>query len=358
MAAPKFQHHTKPTLLARQIQQDILRGQWVDTLPGYRQLAAHYDSSHRTTMAAIHLLESQGVLSGQTPGRRRRIIPTSSHRPQLQKLLILLEHHSELNLDSREFIHGISEYWKNRGGHVEWKEAPMRRTRNAKSSVQRLIREHQPLAIMVFGGTIGWLSELVATGIPVFCDGGETTLLKDQICATGYSIEKAASTLLTKLRQMGHTRILFPYYGKHDDLLGYLRDGYTTSLGDLYSQSEIEAFTPVFAELVPEVWLSYWRTHLSKTQPTAVICHTQQSLLSLYGFCSMAGIRTPQDLSVSVLGYEPRFEWLWPKPHGYSFPTRKAIRLFQRWVENGFPRGIFKNYPLEEVPGDSLRLGE
>jgi DNA-binding transcriptional regulator YhcF (GntR family) len=59
--------------VAAHLREELLRGALSDPLPGVHALTAELGANHNTVHKALRLLEQEGVLLAQGPGRRRRI---------------------------------------------------------------------------------------------------------------------------------------------------------------------------------------------------------------------------------------------------------------------------------------------
>lgn len=67
----------------------VERRVFVTEVPGIHPLAAQLNVNHKTVTKALRLLEVEGVLASQGPGRRRRIINSKSTEDQSLRVGIL-----------------------------------------------------------------------------------------------------------------------------------------------------------------------------------------------------------------------------------------------------------------------------
>ena len=77
----------------------VLSGVFVTEVPGIHPLAAQLNVNHKTVTKALRLLEVEGVLASQGPGRRRRIINSKSTEDQSLRVGILCLEASDPGLD-------------------------------------------------------------------------------------------------------------------------------------------------------------------------------------------------------------------------------------------------------------------
>jgi DNA-binding GntR family transcriptional regulator len=71
--------------LAAHLRSEILQGKWSDSMPGILLLEKELGVNRNTIDAALKLLEKEGLLKGQGPGCKRRIVLQENHTtPALQ----------------------------------------------------------------------------------------------------------------------------------------------------------------------------------------------------------------------------------------------------------------------------------
>ncbi len=76
--------------VARHLREELQRGVWREEMPGIPYLAAELGLDAKTVIAALRLLEEEGILEHQGNGRRRRIVELASPPSPSLRLAILL----------------------------------------------------------------------------------------------------------------------------------------------------------------------------------------------------------------------------------------------------------------------------
>ena len=75
--------------VAEHLRGEILRGRWSGTIPGLPTLAEELGVNYKTVEAALRLLEKNGLVVGQGPGRKRRIVLPKDHAPPALRVAVL-----------------------------------------------------------------------------------------------------------------------------------------------------------------------------------------------------------------------------------------------------------------------------
>jgi DNA-binding transcriptional MocR family regulator len=79
-----FRPLSAPEQVADYLREAIYEGYWSETIPGAPRLSEESGVNHQTIEAALHLLELEGLLENNGPGRRRRIARQYVENPSLR----------------------------------------------------------------------------------------------------------------------------------------------------------------------------------------------------------------------------------------------------------------------------------
>lgn len=347
----------KPSLariLADTISADLRAGTWRDTLPGLRSLASHYGTSLRTSTDAIGLLEKDGILSPASPGKARRILlPRKAKRQSRKKQhTLLIIHNSAFPLSSEHasILSSIQAHWEQVRGSAVRVPLDYMHLQSPEKRLPEIIRRHSADAALLLN-TGKNITSACATHLPCFQLGGDS-IQSSNISHFGTSYTREIENYTRQLVSYGHRRILAPVLntGSQSICLKGLRAGY----GDTPPPSDLEDLVPVITSTQPQAWQAFWKEKLSTLEPSAVIVMKDTNLLSLYGFCLQAGIRIPWDLSIILYSYNPKLEWLSPRPTMGSFPQEKFLTIFKKWVRTGYQTIPSTTLPLHHHWGESV----
>lgn len=346
-----------PQSLANTLEEDISLGVFRDELPGNRQLAEHYHLGRNSVLKALKILEDRGVITPAQKGKRRNIVVGVSKKKQKKnlKLLLVSGKHQKPDCDDEHFISLMLDTWNAMKGPTVHVQAEMSRAAPPEKVIKRWRIDHSPDAILIYAGSRKWINAFVDTHLPVYCMGGETIDSIEKISSYGYGLVKTLTHVLQKLRNRGHTRVQFPRRQGRDEFEKAILDAYQTVFGDIYSDDELKEFTPIFSQNDPDQWRVYWRESISRLEPTAMICERTNDLLSLYSFCSSAQIDIPNNLSVVSISNSPHLQWLWPVPNQLTFPKKKNLAHFRRWIKSDFQMRDNVNVSLTWTDGGSVK---
>lgn len=339
------------TRLADILEGEIRAGDWPDRLPGHRTLMERYSVSAKTCLAAIDFLESRGLISSGEQGRKRRIL-VEPDKPEndLKDLLIVDGTGSQSGEDFQQ-IHAYRKAWEENGGKVHNIKFDFPRYRRPEALLREAAASYKADAILLHVPPLVWTKAAIKLR-PTFISGGEWS--GQQITGVAYELQKVLSSWVTRLKELGHTRIMVP-----TDFVGPLleiavRGGVAEGLGLDENSPELANLCPVFSERIPEAWQHYWKRAFAKVRPTAIILTDDIHYLSLCGYCYLNGIRIPKDLSVVCLESSEHLEWCEPVPTRMRFPVEAAAKYFRKWIRSGcLPMGM-KYFALECIEAQTV----
>ncbi|RYD64761.1 MAG: GntR family transcriptional regulator [Verrucomicrobiaceae bacterium] len=343
--------------LADRIEQEIRAGTWKAELPGKRTLADRHGVNVKTCAAAIELLAQRDLIGPATVGKGRTILPQPKSRKSKgrlsdKRLLVIHQSGGVINVEDYHLLQRMCDIWTRSHGEVGWAVVDFPRCKSPGPQLDVLIKRHSADALLMLMPGSGWHRE-AHRRLPFYLSGGPYE--KDVPLSLGAcKIDHEVKRVVQHLRDLGHRRIIFPTEGMDEGLWHAILDGLRPENGAKPEIGTWEDHCPQFPANVPEAWDAYWGKTFARLKPTAVIVHEDAHLLSLYGYCFVHGLKIPSDVSVVSINYEPRFEWLQPRPAMMRFPANLALAHFQHWIEGGLKPIGMKFFPLEMAEGGSL----
>lgn len=326
---------TLPHLLAERLMEEIRSGRWKRELPGTRVLASRYGVDRKTCEAALKVLTEGGFLDPPVHGKRRRLHADYRDRERIVQGNLLLLHSTRqvLGATEQDYLWKVAALWREMVGEACVERVDFGRYRRPGTALRQLIDRHGATACFMLMPTLGWATES-ANHLPTYCSGGD---IEPDWPGTlsAFSIRDSLRDATSRLRAVGHERIVSPTEGGWKEVRRKVQDGILSAFGGKHPCYTRDELAPEFPEPVAEAWPGYWRRCFASLKPTAVILREESHLLSLYSYCASHGIRIPDDLSVILLSHDERLEWLQPKPVMAHYPYTRAINHFRSWISSG-----------------------
>ncbi len=342
---------TLATQLAERLKQELQTGGWGESLPGHRTLMVRYGVSAKTVIAAVALMEKWGVISPAEQGRRRRIrIDTIPPAASVNDLLIIDRKGIPSGEDSM-LLQAYRDAWEKSGGTVQSIQMDFIRCRHPAALLREAVKNHKADAILLHVPPLRWTEAAVALR-PVFLSGGEWEGLP--ITGVGFSTALEVMNCTRRLQRLGHRRIAVPHDDSGAQMTEAIRGALAAALNLPAEGPEIAALTPACRDREPGAWLTLWKTLFARVRPTAIVAWDDIHYLSLLGYCHLAGIEIPGDVSVICLESTGHLNWCHPRPLQMKFPVREAVAFLRKWKRSGCRALGMKHVSLEACEGETV----
>ncbi|YCM43161.1 substrate-binding domain-containing protein [Verrucomicrobiaceae bacterium 227] len=313
---------------------DLRSGTWIETLPGIRALAGHYQVNHKTIERALRILELKGSIEPAEPRKPRRITTGAEITHRKVKNLLLLHPADLFDADtSILFRHRLAHSWTKHFESYSLVSIEAALLRSPGKILDRLIRQHNADAIALYNMPLKWGLEALERR-PVYFAGGGTPADR-KVSGFALSFRNELSKAYQTLRNHGHQRTLLLY----DAALGGMRE---LALQLPESPGILDALVGAPADYVlplpsmdPDGYLRMWHRELPRLKATAVITTAACAIPSLYSYCHQMGKRIPEDLSIICVDYVKELEWLSPKPQMLRYDYDAHLRHFESWMRGG-----------------------
>ena len=315
--------------VAAYLREELRRGTWRGQMPGTPLLAEQLGVDRKTVTAAVTLLEAEGWLEKQGPGKRRRILPQSdkSERSDLRVAILDYEPIEEAEQWTVSMRHRLS-----MEGHVAFftEQSQMELGFDLKR-VARLVEKTDADAWIVCSGSrdiLTWFSE---RSTPVFAQFGRRFGLP--IAGVGPNHVAAGREVVRRLVELGHRRIVIlvresqratgPGQSERAMFEEMEKLGLSTGTYNLPSwEDRAEDFFRVLDEL------------FRVTPPTALIVDEPFLFHAARYHLAQRGILAPAHVSLISFGPDPSFSWCKPAVSHIGWDHRPVVRRTIQWVNN------------------------
>lgn len=303
----------------------ILRGGFRDLLPGKMALAAQLGVNHKTITEAVTLLEREGLLIAQGPGRRRRISETKGTTTGLRIGLFLYEPADRQAYD----VLDLRERLLAAGHSIRIPSRSLTELGMNARRVARVTARSSTDAWVVLSASREVLQWFSAQPIPIIAYAGA---FANDLPIAGVAPDKNAATgvMMRRLIALGHRRIM------------YLSRGETRPSRFL---GELEAHGIQTGPYNMPQWgkdgvdLQRCLDSLFATSPpTAIYIDEAPVFVAAQGYLARRGIHSPEHVSLVCADPSPCFEWCRPTVAHIRWDSAPVVTRILRWVD-GVARG-------------------
>ena len=332
----------------------IKAGRWRKELPGVRRLAAELGVSRDSISAALKVLENEGNLTPQGPGRNRQIseriqrpkralrvgillhLPMDKQNAEMQRTLTELRH--DIDKAGHVWVPANNAHWK-LDGHPE--------------RIAKVVAEATADAWIVVAGSRGLLEWFAQQAAPTIAFGGASAGLP--LASSMIDAVPAMQAAVRQLTALGHRRIALISPSSWKTPPSRLQQAF---LEELVNQGipAGEYNAPAWEENaagLQKLLHSLFRV----TAPTALLVVEPPRTLAVLHFLNQRALRIPQDVSLVCFGQDSMFEWSDPPfahiRYDLALPRKRIIKWIDA-VSRGASDRSFRTFPAEFVPGGSI----
>lgn len=312
--------------VAQHLRARIMRGAWNSLMPGAPQLAEEFGIDRKTVEAALKLLEQDGLLIAQGPGKKRKIHLPKNPTPTKLRIALLASEDSDRSLNYMVEIHhklsedGHNAFYSSR--YLNDLDMDVRR-------VARLVKQTEADAWIVVSANrevLEWFSE---QPFPSFAMFGRRIGLK--IPAVGPDKLPPLLEATRALIRFGHRRIVLmtrprrrlPVPGTSEKAFLAELEHHGLPVGDYNLPPWEETIEDYHARL---------ETLFRSTPPTALIVDEVVLFLATQQFLAKKRIRVPEDVSLICTDTDPCFDWCQPEISRISWDIAPVVRRVVRWA--------------------------
>ncbi len=320
--------HSPADQVAAHLRKQILKGSLSGEMPGVHQIAKELAVGSKTIIAALRTLEHDGVLVGQGPRRRRRIVLPADSTPHALRVAVLPFDSPARGTDYFiELRHQLEV-----AGHAPF--FPNKTLTEFGLDIGRLarfVKKTKADTWVVSAGPREVLEWFAQQETPAFAHFGHRVGLP--IAGTGPNKGPAIAKATRRLVELGHRRISLlcrrQLRQPQPDLavrvfLGELEAaGVTTGAFNL---PDWEESREDFGRLLDSLF--------GATPPTALILDEPFLYHAAYHHLAWGGLRVPQDVSLVCTDAAPDFAWCQPSVAHIRWDYRAVIRRIVRWANN------------------------
>ena len=313
---------------AHYLREQLMRKVWVGTIPGGPVLASQLGVGRMTIEAALSMLENEGLLVPQGPGRRRKIdLPEELAKPRELRVAILCYEQSDQSLD---YITDCKSKLEAAGHIVFYTPSHLTELKMDVRRLARMVGKTEADAWVVVAGTREVLQWFMQQKIPVFADCGRHLSLK--IAGIGPDLLPALAEATRRLIDLGHQRIVLLdslYKVSDPGVAGSAFLAALSAAGIIVGPYNLPGWEGGLEGLY-----AYLDSSFQHTPPTAIIASSSPIYFATLHFLLNKDIQVPRDLSLVCVDDDPHFSECRPSVSYIRWSSRSVANRIGRWVSN------------------------
>jgi DNA-binding LacI/PurR family transcriptional regulator len=312
--------------VASHLRGEIRRGRWGEEMPGAPRLARDLGLDPKTVLAALSLLEKEGLLVGQGVGRRRRILMPAGVLTAKLSIGILLSDPAAKRVDYLgELQHGLVQA----GHRAYFVQKTLLELGMDVRRVRRLVEKDPADAWIVVGGGREVLQWFSAQAVPAFALFGRHGGLP--IAGARPDKVPAYIAAVDRLAALGHRRISLlaravrrlPTPGRTERAFLKRMEFHGIATGP-YNLPDWRDDREGFQALLDSLF--------RVTPPTALIVQEAFLFSAAHHFLARNGLRVPDDVSLVCSDADSSFAWCLPAVSHIQWQSDPLLRRILRWA--------------------------
>jgi len=314
--------------VADHLREELIRGRWKGIMPGVPTLAAELGVDHKAVASAMALLEQDGILAGQGPGRPRRILTPKSHAMKSLRVALLdfdcASKGSNYMIDLRHQLELAS--------HVPFfTDKTLEELGMDPGRVARLVNKTEADAWIVCAAprdVLAWFTQYEKPAFALFGRRGSLP-----IAGVGPDHVKAIRLLIRRLIALGHKRIVtiarkprrLPEPGQCERAMLEEMEVHGIPTGP-YNLPAWDETPEGFHRLLDELFRI--------SPPTALIIYEPCFYHAAKDYLARKGILAPDRISLVCTDPDPTFAWCRPTIAHFEWDYRPVVYRTVVWVNN------------------------
>ncbi len=318
--------------LAEHIKEEIRTGRLSGNMPGVAKLVNQLGVGTKTVVAAMALLENEGILLPQGMRRGRRIVMADGLGVSSLRIQILLYNKSDaLSFYNVELLQKLL-----KEGHIaSFAPKCLDDFGMDMDKFHRFVQKIPADAWVIFSGSLEVLKWFSEQNVPAFAFAGRRRSVR--ISSSGPDKIPAILDITRRLVQLGHRRIVLlarelrrkPYPGQFEQTFLNELVNHGIPIGD-YNLPNWEATKEGLHTFINNLFLH--------TPPTALIIEEPSTFIAVQNHLAQKGILAPRDVSLICDDPDSAFDWCLPSVAHIAWDPSHSIQRIVRWA-NGIARG-------------------
>jgi len=318
--------------VAAHLREQLRQGRWTGQMPGALKLEQELGASHTIIDRALRLLEADGLLVNQGPGRRRRIELSQAKPARLRVCILHYEDMKDADLNL------LVDQLNRSGHHAGFAEKSLQQLGMNPKRIGSLLECSEADAWVVVAGSQEVLEWFARQPVPAFALYGR---FKDvDIAAAAPRKLPTIELLVERLIELGHRRMVSIVRREHR------KPSLTATSQCFLDQLEANGIPTGDYNLPdwddsPQDLQRLLDSLFAHTPPTALLIDEPAVFLAARDHLARNGICAPERVSLACYDHMPAFDWQLPAITHIAWEPQKIIRCVVRWADQ-IGKGIDK----------------
>jgi DNA-binding LacI/PurR family transcriptional regulator len=314
--------------LAGHLREEILQGGLGGSMPGVNQLAGTLGVSPKTVIAAVKRLEREGMLHGQGPRRRRRILVPGGGTVGRRLRVAILDY--DPPAQTERYISDLQHLLESAGHVAFFAGKTMLELKLNVRRISRMVAKTVADAWVVCAGSREVLEWFAAQSVPAFALFGRRQNVL--LAGAGPDHLPANLTAVRRLLELGHRRIVMLV--REERRTGKPGNIERAILNEMaahgiktgpYHLPDWDDNREGFHRLLDELY--------RVTPPSALILDQAFLFFAAQQHLAQRGILAPQHVSLLCTAPDPTFAWCQPTIAHIRYDIRPVLRRVVSWVD-------------------------
>jgi len=315
--------------VAAHLREQLASGRWRDVMPGEDHLLKELGVGRNTIQGALKLLDEEGLLVSQGPGRRRQIVldQVVKQASSCRVKLLLYEKVDRKTDYLVELIHRL----QSAGHDSSFSDKSMNELGMDVRRISRYVTSTEADAWVVASGPADVLQWFSNHSTPTFALFGR--LMNVPLASTSPRKAEAYDELVDTLVELGHRRIIRIVRGdRRKPTPGFLEQRFLDRLrhhgipSGSYNLPDWEESPEGLQDLLSSLF--------QLTPPTAMIVDGVQLFSAVRNHLACRGIQVPDQVSLICTDPDPSFNWWLPRVSHITWDSEPWLRRVVQWVNN------------------------
>ena len=314
--------------VAQAIRDGVEQGRWRETVPGRVRLAEELGVNHKTAGAALRILDAEGILQSQGPGRERRIARKIPAAPVALRVVVLgYDQSDQKTARILEIIHRL----RTAGHLAEFAPKTLSDLGMDLERVARFVAKTEADAWVVVAGSREILDWFSAQPVPAFALFGR--MMDVNMASAAPRKGKAFMELVDSLVEFGHRRIvLLAHEDRRKPGPGNLERKFLARL-EAHGIQTGSYNLPDWDD-DPDGLRRKLVSLFRHSPPTALIVDDEMMFLAVVQQLARMGIVAPEGISLACTDTSPTFAWCRPQITHIAWDHTAVINRVVKWTNN------------------------